>query len=360
MLVRHHQEAGDVALFDLSASPAAAATFMRSQTIEAFAEGAEPPEWVMIMPLPGADAKLQARDGRRLFITDLAALVRTSNDSLARQGGPGPVDKDHEISWRGGGPVIGWAHEFQTRGDGVYARVEWLPEAQQLIREKKYRYTSVVVAWKMANIKRDEKWGFIVDFDIEPTVIRGFGITNIPALEVRAMFSQENRTMSAMQRILARFGLAETATPEQLEQAIEGKFSAQPAAPSLDHYVPRADYDRVNAELSTARTALKDEQDKQARGEREQLLAEALKAGKVIPATADFYRQSLEQPGGVERFKKFLETAPVIAAEVKLPPVAGASSSTLSAAEQHACRVAGITPEQYTAEREARRKKPAA
>lgn len=319
----------------------------------------------MIMPLPEGDMKCYGRDGRVLYVPDLAGLVAASNAALARQGGPGPVDKDHEMySWfGGGGAVVAWAHEFDLRPDGVYARTEWLPEAAALISEKKYRYTSCVVSWRMANIERD-KWGFVETYDIEPTLIRGFGITNIPNLEVRAMFSQEQKTMTPMQRILARFGLTAEATPEQLAAAVDAKFAetqAAPASPSLELFVPRSDYDALKTKLAAADKALKDRDDADAENEREQLLSVALKEGKVTPGSADYHRHAMTAPGGVEAFKRFTETAPVIAGTVKLTQVAGSSGGeSLSPNELHACKVAGMKPAEFIEARNARRAERAA
>lgn len=340
------------------------ATFARFDRIEAFAEGIEPPEWVMIMPLPEGDLKCYGRDGRVLYVPDLQALVSASNAALTRQGGPGPVDKDHEIyKWfGGGGPVVAWAHEFQLRADGVYARTEWLPEAQQLIREKKYRYTSCVVSWRMANVVRD-KWDWIESFDIEPTLIRGFGITNIPNLEVRAMFSQQQeRPMTPMQRILARFNLGADATPEQLAAAVDAKFAdAQATAPPLELFVPRSDYDAVNVKLAAAEKALKDRDQAQAEAEREQLLSAALRDGKVTPASADYHRHAMAAPGGVDAFKKFAATAPVIAGAVTLSAVAApGGGEALTPNELHACKAAGMQPADYIAARKERQAERAA
>lgn len=317
------------------------------------------PDWVCIVPLTAGVNRIEARDGRVFIIEDAAALVAASNAELARQRGPHPIDKDHQMLswWKGGGPALGWTDRYELRDDGIYAHVEtWLTEGEQLIKSRQYRYTSCNVYCEMTNVVRD-RWDFIESYDLLMKRFAGFTITNIPALEVYAMAAQEN---ASMKRLFARLGLPETATPDDVIAAIE-KLGEPP---SLDKFVPRAEYDKLSADLAAARSQLASITEAAAEAEREQLLEAALKDGKVLPATASFYRDSMKQPGGVERFKQFCATAPQIGGPVKetrKPPEENPGPAGLSANELHACTVAGMTPEEYAKEKAAKaQRKPAA
>lgn len=311
--------------------------------------GTSAPEWVNIVPL-SADGRLDARDGRVFLNDDPAALVAESNAELARQRGPHPVDKDHEMFswWKPGGAAIGWATKYELRGDGIYAQVEWLPEGASLITSKRYRYTSCNVYCEMVDVVED-RWGFIEEYKLKMKRLAGFTITNIPALEVYSMAAQEHRM--SMQQILVRLGLSETAGPSDVLAAIE-KLSA----PSLDKFVPRADYDAAIEKLAIAEARAVELEHAAAKSEHDALIADALKSGKITPSTASYHRENLALPGGVERFKRFAAAAPEIAGQVELKKIEGEDSNSLSPTELHACRIAGMTPEAYVAERAARRK----
>lgn len=324
----------------------------------------EAPEWVHIMPRPGADGRIYSRDGRVMFVPDLQALVDVSNQELAALAAPGqavgpvPVDADHTLYdwWEPGGPAIGWATGFELRADGVYARAEWLADGRELVESKRYRYTSGVFAWEPVNIITDE-WGYVEDYEIKPTLIEGFGVTNIPALKVRAMFHmQETAKMStAKKNILALFGLADDATLEQLETAARQRLAETNARPSLDEFVPRAEFDRVAGELAALKQTAAEQTAAAEKLERDNLLEQALRDGKITPATREFYELTMKAPGGVDAFKKFVAAAPAVAGEVKLraPESTAPSVASLTDDELHACHVAGMDPQIYAAEKAA-------
>lgn len=152
---------------------------------------AKVPEWVNVLPAPDAEGKIFSRDGRVLNIDDLEKLAARSNKALKKQKGGGPVDKDHELygGWftAGGGPAVGWAEAFEARPSGLFAKVDWLPEAKELISARKYRYTSAVVFGEHEWDRDGE--GYPSTLQIYPDLVEGFAITNIPALQVTSMFT---------------------------------------------------------------------------------------------------------------------------------------------------------------------------
>lgn len=200
------------------------------------------PEWVHIMPLP-VDGRIASRDYRELVIEDAAALVKRSNAALKRQQGGGLVDIDHRTygGWftTGGGPACGWSEEFELRDDGIYCRVDWLPEGYEAVASGQYRYTSSVVTGPQEWV--EDEMGYLIRLDIFPDLIEGFGLTNIPALETLAMFTRQGDSMSIEQentrRALSKLGL-DPATVDRLTALPSSKLKAlltaepQAAAPA--------------------------------------------------------------------------------------------------------------------------------
>lgn len=308
------------------------------------------PEWVNIIPIGDKEGRIVARDGREFVLDDPEGFVAASNDAIKKTG-PQPVDKDHELqSWPGGGPALGWAEEYELRDDGVYARTDWLSEGAGLITSKKYRYTSSVIRCELINVERDE-WGWLTSYDLRMKKLEGFTLTNQPALEVSAIFSANARNNMDMTALLALYGLPPTASKEEFyAKAKEVVERNSAAAPSLENFVPRAEYDRLKAELAAKDKDAAEKAAAAEEAEREQLLQGAMKDGKVAPASAEFFRSSMRAPGGVELFRKFLASAPTIAGPSGLPAAPASASGTvagLTAAELESCRVFNQKPEDY-------------
>lgn len=305
------------------------------------------PEWVNIVPLTAGVSRIEARDGRVFICDDPAALVAASNAELDRQRGPHPVDRDHVMNW-GGGPALAWARRYELRADGIYAQTDWLATGRAMVESGEYKYTSCNVYCDLVNIERDPDWGFIRKADLKMKRLAGFTLTNIPALEVYSMASLEN----PMKKLLARLGLTENATPDEALAAIE-RLSAS-ASPSLDQFVPRAEFDRLTRELAAAKAEIAAVADAAAEKEREQLLAAALEAGKIVPATAAYFREQLKQPGGIDSFKNFCAAAPKIAGRVdatRRSPTPDVTATGLSPNELKACEIAGFDPKLFAAEK---------
>ncbi len=329
-------------------------------------------EWVNIIPLADLEGRINARDGRKFILDDATAFVARSNAAIKKTG-PQPVDKDHAMyrSWNGGGPALGWAEEYELRADGVYARTEWLPEGANLIASRQYRYTSSNIRCELVNVVRD-KWGFIEDFDLRMVELAGFTLTNIPALEVISIFSEQpvsQRTSSMdITELLALLGLPATATKEEFLSAVQRRLASSASSePSLDRFVPRAEHDALKAKLAEAEGQIAAQVEAAAKAaraaedaEREQLLNEALKTGKVLPATAEYHRKQMAQPGGIQNFREYLAAAPVLGGPVNLAKPTGNgndnATATLSDAELEVCRQTGVNPDDFLKTKMARLK----
>lgn len=327
-------------------------------------EGRTAPRWVNIVPLPrGANsATIDARDGRRFIIDNAKALVDESNAELARQRGPHPVDKDHKmLSWfNPGGPALAWAERYELREDGIYAETSWLPEGATLVTSLQYRYTSCNVYCEATNVEQKiDKYGWPYEtFDLLMKRLAGFTITNIPALEVYSMASQETQMKELF---LKKLGLAETATPEDVARAIDALKTG--ASVDLTRYVPRADHEAAVKDLAAARQQLAAIEAEKTKAEHDQLIKEALAAGKITNGSKEVWRESLTAEGGVERFKRLMATMPDMLSAPRLRPVDGSGSggdnpdpelAGLTADERHALKASGQDPKVYIAEKRRR------
>ena len=135
---------------------------------------------------------------------------------------------------------------------------------------------------------------------------------------------------------LAALGLQPDATPEQVTVALNAviaKNAEKAATPSLDTYVPRADYDAALNRATTLEADAAQVKVDAHKAEIEVAIAAALKGGKITPATVEYHREACGHEGGLKRFADFVGVAPeVVANDVAnggSPPVAtGPTSST--------------------------------
>ena len=133
-----------------------------------------------------------------------------------------------------------------------------------------------------------------------------------------------------LKALLKALGLPETATIEQALNAIGALKTDLATAlnraetPSLDKFVPRADYDTVVARANNAEQKLAEQKKAELETAINAEIDAALKAGKITPATKDYHVATCREAGGLDRFKAFVAAAPVIAAtsdlDGKKPP----------------------------------------
>lgn len=83
--------------------------------------------------------------------------------------------------------------------------------------------------------------------------------------------------------------------------------------PAID-MVPRADYDALAARFAASEAALKDAADKAHAAKVDAALTDALKAGKIVPASEAYHRTHCATPEGLAAFQAFVEAAPSVVA----------------------------------------------
>lgn len=260
------------------------------------------PEWIELVP---AGPSIMGRDGRA-WVNDRPDAILSAFNS---DGKDMPVDFEHstEIKSPKGepAPAVGWVTVLENRGGAIWGKTEWNQAGQDALSRREYRYYSPV-------------W----DFETESRrIVRlvSVGLTNRPNLRVTALnheTSQEEKPM--LKKLLKALGLSEEANEEAALNAISTMKSDLSTAmnraetPSLEKFVPRADYNQALTRATNAETAMAELKKADLEKEITTEIDAALKAGKITPATRGYHTARCREAGGLDEFKKFLAVAPVI------------------------------------------------
>lgn len=299
------------------------------------------PEWVQLIP---AGAVI-GRDGRSWNNSQpdgiVAAFVVLARDL--------PIDIEHATELKGPrgnpAPAVGWIQELTVRNGEIWGRAEWNEQGKSLVGERAYRYLSPVIVYDRAS-------GRIVG-------VTSVGLTNQPNLRLPALNSEQggdptNKEDIMLKALLAALALPETATEAEALAKITGLKSDLATAanraenPSLEKFVPRADFDAALAKATNAEAALNAVKKDQLDAEIETVIGAALQEGKITPATADYHRAQCRQEGGLKLFADFCKAAPVIAGDSGLSKkTIEGEGKALNAQEKEVCAALGIKEEDY-------------
>ena len=284
-------------------------------------EGA--PEWVQLLP---AGPEIEGRDGRKWKLEDAAAVAAASMDGSADL----PIDWNHAGYHKAAkgeeAPAAGWITGLEVRNGALWGKVDWTERGKNQVEAREYRYLSPEFIYG--------KTGLVIKKLVSAA------LTNQPNLRMRALNQEGQGDNMDIKKILKALGLAEDATEDQAVTAIntlktdrdsaEEKARNSAGTPSLEKFVPRADYDQAvqratNAEEKVA-AAEKQAQEHEIEGE----ISKALEAGKITPATADYHRAQCRVDGGLERFREYVKTAPEVAKNTNLEGKASGAGAELT------------------------------
>lgn len=280
------------------------------------------PEAVQLLP-PGPD--IVGRDGRRWTLPDPAALIA----AFATEGRDLPIDWEHATEIRGAegkrAPAAGWITALEVREGAIWGRVEWTDEGARSVAAREYRYISPV---------------FVFDQGLTIRALRNAGLTNSPNLRLAAL----NRTDTAMDLtpVTAALGIAPTATVEEMTTACN-RLRSSAATPDPAKFAPRAELTTALNRAATAETELAAIKAATAEAEVTAAVDAAVLAGRIAPASRDFYTAACRAQG-VAAFTAFAATLPEIAAPrtPKADPAAHAApAAALSDDELAMCRATG-------------------
>ncbi|WP_374980229.1 phage protease [Pseudomonas solani] len=304
--------------------------------------GAGVPEWVEVLP-PGPD--VVGRDGRRWSYDAAGVLRRTLAHS---QGAQLPFDYFHATELQApkgnDAPAAGWVVEYRIgQAGGIEARVDWTKRAANGISAREYRYVSPVFT-------HDEA-GVIDRFS-------SFGLTSKPNLVLKSLNSETTPTpeklpMELAEAIRAALGLPENATEQDAVAAINALKEAKETAlnserpPSLKLFVPRADYDVLERRAINAEQQLQDRDKKALDVAINAEIEQALKAGKITPATKGYHIAMCQQEGGLEQFRAFVKAAPSVTDPVVSDDQPEQRGTALNSEQLQAAQMLGMTAEYY-------------
>lgn len=157
-----------------------------------------------------------------------------------------------------------------------------------------------------------------------------------------------------LKKLLLALGLPETTTEEAALNHVTTLRSDHAIAlnqaqnPPLDRFVPRADYQLALNRATTLETELTSIKNAGLETAINTEIDAALQAGKITPATKDYYIAQCRQEGGLERFRDFVKVAAVVGADTNLDDKDPSKTSTALNAEQlEVIERCGLTVEDF-------------
>jgi phage I-like protein len=321
--------------------------------------GATLPAWILVLPA-GRVELVDRPDPLQLDAKSLAALVT----AFRSRGVDLVIDYEHQSLQGQQAPAAGWIKDLEARGDGLWARVEWTPQAQEYLRNREYRYFSPVLQLDPETRK--------------PQALLQVGLTNVPAIKrlpplvakqgagtppeateavaVPRQVAQEEKTGkgSEVQKLKMIMGLP----PEAADQVVWAKvlevcqnlaaILKLPGEATAAQILEAAKALQLDADrLPGVEEELRQLKSQTAADNTTQAVEAAMKAGKIAPAqkswALEYYRQD---PGG---FQTFVARAPQLVPtrmELKLLQDVQVPGQ-LQPEELALCRSLNLPPEQY-------------
>ncbi|MDQ7091764.1 MAG: phage protease [Methylococcales bacterium] len=290
------------------------------------------PSWVELIP---AGLQVKGVDGRQ-WINDQPQTVLNRFTALKEQGLKLVFDFEHSSEHKAPkgdpAPATGWGVEMQAReNSSIWVKVDWTEHGRNAVEKREYRYLSPVLIYEK-NTRR------IVG-------IQSVGLTNSPnllntALNQQSKHSKTEILMELPKAIASALGLDAEDSVESAVTAIK-KLKGDVATannratnPALDKFVPRADYDVALNQTKEANEKLVTIEKQGRDSEIETAINQALKDGKITPATKDYHVANCQQEGGLKRFKEFVAAAPEIVAASNLDGKKPPKQDTALNAEQ--------------------------
>lgn len=271
------------------------------------------------------------------------------------------VDRDHQsifgaVKGVGGqAAAAGWIKpdSLAIEDDGIWADVEWTSAAQEQLKSKEYRYLSPV---------------FTTDDSGRVTRIHNVALTNSPAIEELAAAATQTHEGDSVsfKKIAVALGLGEDATEDAICASI-GKMQTSATAiqaalgvkdggdlvaaaqtlkaagaPDPAKFAPIEVVQQLQTEVTALKTA-------SVSGAATTAVDEAIKAGKILPASRDFWVASAT--ADLAAFEGYVKTAPAIVApgERKLPGEAPTVRTTLTDVEKTLAASMGLAEDKFLA-----------
>ncbi|MBI5328861.1 MAG: phage protease [Deltaproteobacteria bacterium] len=263
------------------------------------------------------------------------------------------IDYEHQTLQGTEAPAAGWIKELVNKGrDGIWAVVEWTDRAKEYIKNKEYRYVSPVFLKRLS--------------DNKVMALINVALTNQPNIDgMVPLVNKELKTKKEeqqMNRLLEALGLAADATEDEAIAAIvklkeaAGVTACKAVMDSLGLKEGAAESEVVGTIMAMKQShgqtgdlsqKVKDLSDKLAARDAQELVALAMKEGKITAAQkpwADEYAK--RDPEG---FKVFVAKASVVVpvGEIAGPGVKGQGSGEVDETQLQINKALGVSEETF-------------
>jgi len=384
-LVHHRLVIGSIFSSLRARALATASAVGSDELVTAGAAAVEAPDYgaakarILLLPMGAIDT----RDGRHFQLDDeahAAAVVAASRHYAGRR--DIPVDYDHQLVFavgkdkRGRAPAAGWIkpETLTVTAAGIEADVTWTTTAAEALARREYRYFSPTFTTDKAGRITSIRFGSLVN-DHAIDALPAIAAASIPDVnpqetdvnyakiaaalglppeasedDILAAITAMAMPKAMMTAAAAQFGLAETATAQEIVTAATATAAAAaaaaPAEPDPAKYVPIEAFNDVSAQLATASAAAQ-------AGEAERLVTAAAEAGKVSPALKGWATNFAAT--NIDGFKAWVEKAPVIVAAGAVPAeqinaaAAGSGGDGLTDSERAVIKLTGVTADAFIA-----------
>ena len=259
-----------------------------------------------------------------------------------------PFDIEHSTHIKGPkgekAPAVGWILALQNIGGEVWGAVDWNSEGRETLEKKEYAFYLPAFT-----------------FDGSGTVlsIASVGLTNEPNIDQLPALNREETNMPLPVELAQALGLGADAEVSAALTVISTLKSEHQLAlnransPDLTKFIPKETYQLALNRAESAEAKVHEVET----AKLEALVDDAIATGKIAAANKGMFLGMCRAEGGVEQFKQFVATAPVIANSDPVkggkPPLTG----ELSADELALCRKMNTKPEDYLATKMAMRAK---
>lgn len=292
------------------------------------------PAWVELVPAPDANGIVRGRDGRQ-FQVDPAAIVAAYDIPI-------PIDVNHATVLRAkegeDSPAYGWINQLEVRNGAIWGQVEWTERGKTALANRDYRFLSPALN--------------LIKGTMQAVKIASAGLVNEPNFPLALNHRTPEEDPTVDKAIREALGLKDDADAAAAVIAINALKTARDTAlnraetPSLDKFVPRADYDTALNRATAAEAKLADQDKAAHQAKVDTAINAALAAGKITPATKDYHVASCATAEGLAAFEKFVAVAPVIGDESGLnKKTPGTQTTALNAATAEVAKLFGNSAE---------------
>lgn len=241
-------------------------------------------------------------------------------------------------------PAYGWIEALENIDGEVWGMVEWNEDGERILAAKNYAFYSPSFTYDANGVVRR---------------ITSAALTNDPNLDQLPALNREETPMPLPVELTQALGLGADADVAAAITAIgslksEHQLAMNRAAagPDLTKFVPKETFDLAMNRATKAEALVKETEE----AKLATLVDGAIAEGKIAPANKEMFLGMCRAEGGVEQFKQFVASAPVIADASKVKTTTE-QVGALSTDELALCRKMGQKPEEFLAAKQAMKAK---